>query len=549
MSKAKGFLLLAAATVFLLSCSEDLKPIERQTLEDLETLQSSSSSGEGTNFSSSSEVENLSSSNEAANLSSSGEAASSSSSGEVANPSSSSEAANPSSSSEEQKPAVSGVSQKGPFLNKTPVMLYELNSSLAQTGDTFLGMTDDKGNFKIEGIELASPYALLMANGYYRNEVRGENSAAPIMLYAIADMRDRSSVNVNILTHLEYDRVQALVKEEGKSFGKAKEQALGEILKVFGIDGSGFKGSEDMSIFGESESDAALLAISILLQSSLTEGSFLDLLAEFSQKLKETGTWDNKPKKEAIAVWADTANLTDIRRNIVGWGLAPSIPEFEKYITSYAAANSPTGDCEPYGNYFCYSGQFYEKCNGQEYNPDNRFCYKNQPYDKCDGHEYAPPGEECKGGVVGRLCNGLWYDPSENYCINGELKSCGNKPYNPATQFCYNYVTIYDKCGDNEYDPKTHSCYNDQTYSCGGKPYDPNTHSCYNNQTYTCGNKPYDPNTHSCHNRNIHPNKHPSRKQIHRPKVDSHQFGCLRCGSYRLWCLPAHSKGQTLQGL
>jgi uncharacterized protein (TIGR02145 family) len=453
MNKTKGFLLAAAAT-FMLSCSDELKPIERETWEQHEAAanaQSSSSSG--------------------------GEAGISSSSG-----------AGISSSGEEQKITISGVSQKGPFLNKTPVTLNELNNSLAPTGNTFLVMTDDKGNFKIEGIELAFPYALLMANGYYRNEVTGENSAAPITLYAIADIRDRSSVNVNILTHLEYDRVKALVEEEGKSFGKAKEQALGEILKVFGIDGSNFKSSEDMSIFGESDSDAALLAISILLQSNLTEGSFLDLLAEFGQKLKEDGTWDNKAKKAAMAVWASSVKLSDIRKNIAGWEPSQSVPEFEKYINDYAVSNSPKGDCEDSEDYFCYNGQLHEKCNGNTYNPDNSFCYKKQIVEKCGGMDYAPPEEVCNFDVVGRKCGTEWYNPSVNYCQSNRLWNCDNKPYNPATQFCYNYVKIYDLCGGNEYDPATQFCYGNSKVGskCGTRTeiFDPNLYECRDGKIY-----------------------------------------------------------------
>jgi len=171
-----------------------------------------------------------------------------------------------------QKAKISGVSQKGPFIEGSTATLYELNDGFGQTGRSFRDViTDDKGSFEIRNIELVSPFAMLEASGYYRNEVTGLVSAAPITLFAIADIREKDQVNVNILTHLEYYRVLSLVENEGKSVKEAKKQAQKEIFAVFGIDSDGFKDSEDMSIFGNTESDAALLAISILLQGDLSE--------------------------------------------------------------------------------------------------------------------------------------------------------------------------------------------------------------------------------------------------------------------------------------
>ncbi len=396
------------------SCSDDVEPIEgRPTAEELAAMASSSSL--------------------------------SSSSG-VANPSSS--------SSEEQKLAVSGVSQKGPFVNNSSVTLYELGSNFVQTGRSFQGMTNDSGRFEIKGIELASPYALLKADGFYRNEVSGNVSGSQITLYAITDMTGKNSVNANILTHLEYYRVQSLV-EGGKSLAQAKKQALGEILAVFGIDGSGFKNSEDMSIFGTSESDAALLAISVLLQSNLSEGSFSALLGDFSQKFKESGVWDNKAKKAEIAAWAASADTVAIRNSILGWHLSPSVPNFGKYIAAYAAANASIGDCAGLNpaEEFCHANRAYSKCgdaNGlgkHDYDPETQFCHNNYTVPKCGGQEFNPPDEQCNVGVVQRRCGSMWYSINSEFCHEGSVfgKCGGTIAYNPSTQFCHTDNNIYDK--------------------------------------------------------------------------------------------------------
>ena len=299
-----------------------------------------------------------------------------------------------------KKDKISGFSQKGPFTKGSAITLSELNDKLAQTGRSFEEIiADDKGSFEIKNIELVSPYVMLKVNGYYRNEVSGKISTAPINLYAIADIREKSNVNVNILTHLEYYRVQKLV-EGGKSLRDAKKQAQKEILAVFNISGE-FKNSEDMSIFGTTDADAALLAISVLLQGDLTEGQFTERLSDFSVGFREKGTWDNNEAKKAMADWASgegwsiedrefnycyyepttqypgnkncwpmptndmcengilvkncnsglipgnmKLSFASVRKNISAWNLSSSVPDFEKYVNNYWITYYNLGTCD-----------------------------------------------------------------------------------------------------------------------------------------------------------------------------------------------------------
>ena len=94
-----------------------------------------------------------------------------------------------------------------------------------------------------------------------------------------------------------------------------------------------------MSIFGTTDGDAALLAISILLQGNLSEGLFTERLTNFSLGFRETGVWNNKSAKDAMADWAAMANLATIRNYILGWGLSSTVSNFEKYIRAYWYAN------------------------------------------------------------------------------------------------------------------------------------------------------------------------------------------------------------------
>jgi len=247
-----------------------------------------------------------------------------------------------------KKEKINGFSQKGPFVRGSSITLYELDSNLVQTGKSFEStIADDKGSFEINGIQLVSPYVRLKTNGYYYNEVSGKKSASPITLYAIADLTNKNSLNVNLLTHLEHERVQTLVGQ-GKSVSEAKKQAQQEILKIFGIDGN-FADSEDMSIFGTNEGSAALLAISILFQGERDEASFTDLLADFNQAIKNSSEWSNAKKTE-MADWISGTNLESIRANINGWGLSFEIPIFEKHVRKFWSGIYDLGECKPAGN-------------------------------------------------------------------------------------------------------------------------------------------------------------------------------------------------------
>ena len=239
---------------------------------------------------------------------------------------------------------LSGVSQKGPFVSGTDVTAYELENgkSLKQTGKTFGGKIENQdGSFNIRTVKLKSSYAYLVADGFYRNEVTGENSAATIKLRALTNLDGRSTANINLVTHLEYDRVQRLVTKDNKSVIEAKRAAEKSLFAAFSVDNTGFKGfAEDYNILKEGDGNAALLAVSAMLQGDRTEAQLTALLASLSVDLGDNGTWDNKKERTQVADWAMKADvegrLAKIRANVEGWKLSDSkAPAFEKHVTNF----------------------------------------------------------------------------------------------------------------------------------------------------------------------------------------------------------------------
>lgn len=194
---------------------------------------------------------------------------------------------------------ITGFAQKGPFKSGSTVDIFELEldgKTFAQTGKSFMGkVSNDSGAFKILNVSLKSQYALLRVTGNFKSEINGESVHAT--LSAVTDLSKRENVNVNILTHLEYDRVLYLLGK-GMNFTAAKKQAEREVLAAFGIEGK-FKNYEDLDVFGDSDADAALVAISKLVLAGKKDSSNRDeedlsrLLTEIATDIEEDGEWND----------------------------------------------------------------------------------------------------------------------------------------------------------------------------------------------------------------------------------------------------------------
>ena len=246
--------------------------------------------------------------------------------------------------------SISGVSQKGPFVNGSSVTVQEMDGkTLLQTGKSFKGkISNDKGEFSISSVTLASQYALLEANGYFQNEYTGKKSNGTITLNALADLSDRKNVNINLLTHLEYERALYLVGE-GLSVSAAKKQAETEVLAAFGIKGD-FVSSEDLNIFSEGDGNAALLAISVIMLGKRNEAELTELLTNFATDIEKDGKWDDSTLIVKIADeiagydLKDGGTLSAIRKNIEAWKMG-NVPSFEKYVRNFWNVVYGIGNC------------------------------------------------------------------------------------------------------------------------------------------------------------------------------------------------------------
>lgn len=210
--------------------------------------------------------------------------------------------------------SVKGKVEKGPFISGSTINLQPMNALLQPNGSTFsTTISDHLGNFSFGQKTLEAPFAQLTANGYFFNEVKGELSNGTLSLRAIVNVADASTVNVNILTHLKYSRIQNLVENDNKSFNEANKQAQKELMKAFGLERLANSDASNYSIASGTNEAAALIAISSMILSERSEAQVTEYLAKLSKEFGEMGAFSIETKKQ---MKSDRNSLIDDLRKI-----------------------------------------------------------------------------------------------------------------------------------------------------------------------------------------------------------------------------------------
>ena len=191
---------------------------------------------------------------------------------------------------------LSGKVEKGPFVRGSSISVQPLDEKMSAIGTVFNGeIRDDAGSFDLGQIELASQFVRIATDGYYFNEVSGDLSTGQLHLIALADLSDRSTVNVNVLTHLKSARIQNLM-QSGKTFAEADKQAQKELFTQFGLQNYESTPAEAMSITSGNDGSGVLIAISSLILNDRSDAEITQYLSSLSQDLADDGTFtdDNK---------------------------------------------------------------------------------------------------------------------------------------------------------------------------------------------------------------------------------------------------------------
>ena len=293
------------------------------------------------------EAEISSSSSEKANR----DSKSSSSSSEKANKDSKSSSS--SSEKAEKLPVInktiSGMAQ-GPFEKGATVSVYELDTNFQQTGISYeTKIKNDSGSYSIKLEDFKSQYALFKVNGRYIDNITGAKSAYSITLYAFTDLDNHDNVNINFLTHLSYKRILYLTNEKDIPVTSAKKQAETEVLRAFDIENDGFDDAENIDFFGKDKQSAALLVMSVLLQSHLLDENLNNRLTDFTSYIETYGTWNNEETKTEIADWASYLSQNTAFEKIKGyikkWNQTVDLSILKKYMDNFWQQNYDLGEC------------------------------------------------------------------------------------------------------------------------------------------------------------------------------------------------------------
>jgi len=240
---------------------------------------------------------------------------------------------------------INGAAQKGPFIKGSTITIQELDSRLSPTGVTFnVQTTDDSGRFSLDS-KVQSPYVEVIAEGYYFDEVTGALSSAPLTLRAIAEASSLATVNVNILTTLERNRLVNLMNN-GMSFQDAKTRAESDVLQAFHIT-DGVSRFEAMDISRQGDQNAILLAVSSLLESIAVNqaGASQNTVAQLSQLISDiasdialNGALTDPTIMSEITDAGVNLDLAGVKANLIkrynDLGQQVALPDFAQYIDS-----------------------------------------------------------------------------------------------------------------------------------------------------------------------------------------------------------------------
>lgn len=232
---------------------------------------------------------------------------------------------------------VNGKVEKGPFISGSTITIQPMNAKLQASGELYSStIQDNAGNFSFGSKLFDAPYAELTANGYFFNEITGSLSQGTLNLRGLVDLSDATTVNVNILTHLKYQRVLALV-EKGENFSNANKQAQKELFTAFGLQKYADTDASRFSIISGNEEAGALIAISSLLIVDRSEAELTEYLAKLSREFGQSGTFTETTKSQIKRDREELSKyLSSIKSNIISryedLGLSVEVKELAFFL-------------------------------------------------------------------------------------------------------------------------------------------------------------------------------------------------------------------------
>ena len=135
-------------------------------------------------------------------------------------------------------------------------------------------------------------------------------------LNGYSDLATDTVLNVNILTTLEYQRIQNLVAKSNLTFTAARTQAEGEVLAALSIPPASYGSFSTLDLSGNTDGDHILAAISSIFVYGNTASSLSVLMANFQSDIGKNGVITVSATKTALAAASKAVNAASVAANL-----------------------------------------------------------------------------------------------------------------------------------------------------------------------------------------------------------------------------------------
>ncbi|EKQ3523515.1 hypothetical protein P4455_001142 [Vibrio parahaemolyticus] len=232
-----------------------------------------------------------------------------------------------------------GAVQKGPLQPGSVVTINELNQDFQPTGRSYTTQIEDyEGNYSAKE-RFSTPYAELVAHGYYYNELTN-HADEQMSMSAFVDMNATTQVNFNVATAAMKQSVMAQV-QAGTEFTEAVDKATSDLLKLYSYDPEQW--ANEINFYNVNLSNAGDTSTVLLVISASTLTMATDNGLTLEQQIEKIGQVLLAPKsiqfaemKQALTQYSlalyKTAAYENTQKYYADNGLDFDIPHVDYFI-------------------------------------------------------------------------------------------------------------------------------------------------------------------------------------------------------------------------
>ncbi|EOV0096952.1 hypothetical protein ACOIXW_000464 [Vibrio parahaemolyticus] len=232
-----------------------------------------------------------------------------------------------------------GAVQKGPLQPGSVVTINELNQDLQPTGRSYTTQIEDyEGNYSVKE-RFSTPYAELVAHGYYFNELTN-HADEQMSMSAFVDMNATSQVNFNVATAAMKQSVMAQV-QAGTEFNEAVDKATSDLLKLYSYAPEQWSGhinfyNTNLSNSGDTSTLLLVISASTLTMATDNKLTLEEQIDEIGQVLLEPESVQFEEMKQALSTYNlalyKTAAYENTQKYFADNGLEFDIPHIDYFI-------------------------------------------------------------------------------------------------------------------------------------------------------------------------------------------------------------------------